>query len=65
MIYVAVLSIAQEIAYKFPTSGPIELKLGLNMSIECKLKVLKAEPTKWLLKKVVRIEKIGRICLIL
>ena len=35
------------------------LKLGQNTSIGCKLKVLKAEPTKWSRKKVIRIKKIG------
>ena len=35
------------------------LKLAQNTSIGCKLKVLKAEPTKWSRKKVIRIKKIG------
>ena len=59
MILVAVLGIIQEIAYKFSASGPMELKLGQNTSIRCKIKVLKAEPTRWFWKKVIRIEKIG------
>ena len=58
-ILVAVLGIPQEIGYNFRTSGPMLLKLGQNTSIGCKLKVLKAEPTKWSWKKVIRIKKIG------
>ena len=34
------------------------LKLGQNTSIGCKLKVLKAKPTKWSRKKVIRIKEI-------
>ena len=59
MILVAVLCIIQEIAYKFSSSGSLELKLVKNTSIGYKLKVLKAEPTKSFWKKVIKIEKIG------
>ena len=59
LILVVVLGIVQEIAYKFSPSGSMELKLGQNTSIGCKLKVLKAEPTKSFWKKVITIEKIG------
>ena len=57
LILVAVLGIPQEIAYNFWTSGPMLLKLGQNTSNGWKLKVLKAEPTKWSQKKLLGLEK--------
>ena len=59
IVVTTVLGIVQEIAYKISANGSIEPKFGQNMSIRCKLKVIKAEPTKWFWKKIIRIEKKG------